>query len=195
MSQTDHFGLIAMGANVTSQLGRPSDVLCSALVCLARRTEISIRAVSRYYRTPCFPPGAGPDFANAALCVKTQLPAQELLAVLHEIEAQHHRERVARWAARTLDLDLIAVGQEVAPDRVVFQSWLDLPVGAQMEQAPEQLILPHPRLHERAFVLVPLNDIAPDWTHPHMRRNVADLFAALPEKDRQAVVPLPVSPV
>lgn len=146
--------------------------------------------MSRFFRTPCFPEGAGPDFVNAALVCRTSLAPTAFLALLHEVERSIGRTRNARWEARILDLDLLAMGDLVLPDRREYQRWSDLPLDALMQVSPPELILPHPRLHERAFVLVPLADIAPDWRHPVLGRTVAEMCAALPEADRAAITPI-----
>jgi 2-amino-4-hydroxy-6-hydroxymethyldihydropteridine diphosphokinase len=123
-------------------------------------------SVSRLYRTPCFPPGAGPDYVNAALRIETGRRPAEILAELHAIEMRHGRERVKRWGMRTLDIDLIAYGAAVLPDLATYSTWAALPPDLQQMRAPDQLVLPHPRLQDRSFVLVPLADVAPDWRHP-----------------------------
>lgn len=181
--------LVALGGNLPSGSGLPADTLRAALDMLADRA-VQPRAVSRFYRTPCFPAGAGPDYVNAAAILDFSGTPSELLAILHGVEAEFGRERVQRWGRRTLDLDLVAAGQAVLPNAQVFADWRDLPPDQQMRQTPDQLILPHPRLQDRAFVLVPLADIAPDWVHPVSNRTVRQMLEALPETARKEVVAL-----
>ena len=102
-----------------------------------------------------------------------------------------HSKR-ARTPARNLalDLDLIAHGSLILPDLAIYERWRDLPLARQVEQTPEQLILPHPRLQDRGFVLVPLCDIAPDWCHPVLQKTAAALRDALPKSEIDAVIPI-----
>jgi 2-amino-4-hydroxy-6-hydroxymethyldihydropteridine diphosphokinase len=128
---------VALGAN----LGEPIETLRSAAVALGRRPGIELAAGSPIYRTrPIGPPGQ-PDFANAVARVRTTLGADGLLDVLLAVEAEFGRVRDVRWGPRTLDLDLIWYEGE--------------------ERSDERLTLPHPRAHEREFVLRPLADLDP----------------------------------
>lgn len=148
--------------------------------------------VSRLYRTPCFPAGAGPDYVNAAAVVtwRNVIEPAALLAAIHRIEAEFGRERLQRWGMRTLDIDLIAVGDSVLPDPATWKMWKDLPPAGQARRAPDRLILPHPRLQDRAFVLVPLADVAPDWRHPVLGRTIREMRDALSPEALAEVVPL-----
>ena len=181
--------LIALGGNWPFRSLQSVDVLRSALDQLAAMGLGPVRA-SRFFATPCFPPGAGPDYVNAAAALQTDLPAAEVLQVLHGVEENFSRTRTRRWGGRTLDLDLIAIGDQVLPDRAQWQHWHDLPADRQVEEAPQTLILPHPRLQDRAFVLVPLMDVAPDWRHPVLGRTVAEMTADLPQSAVAEVRPL-----
>ncbi len=97
------------------------------------------------------------------------------------------RKRTVRWGARTVDLDLLAVGAEIRPDRATQDHWRNLAPADQAIKAPDQLILPHPRIQDRAFVLVPLADIAPDWVHPILGKTVLEMLNDLPEADKEDV--------
>lgn len=152
--------------------------------------DVVIRSVSRFYATPCFPAGAGPDYVNAAVALKTSLSPRSLLDRLHEVEAAFQRERIQRWGMRTLDADLLAFDQRILPDLALQTHWRNLPATEQIRASPDELILPHPRLQDRAFALVPMADVAPDWVHPVLQTSVQSLCAALPEDERAAVRPI-----
>lgn len=152
--------------------------------------DVVIRAVSRFFWTPCFPAGAGPDYVNAAIAVETPLSPKQLLERLHEVEAAFQRERIQRWGMRTLDADLLCYDRLILPSLARQTLWRDLPAAEQVRATPDELILPHPRLQDRAFVLVPMADIVPDWVHPVLQETVRSLCAALPKDDKAAVRPI-----
>ena len=155
--------------------------------------SVCVTSVSRVFRTPAWPPGSGPDFANAAAIVETTLPPEALLARLHAVEAELGRIRTVRWGARAIDLDLLAYGDRIAPDEATLRHWIDLQAEAQAREAPGVLLLPHPRLQDRGFVLVPLADVAPDWRHPLHGVTVREMLDRLGPDASEGIEVLPDS--
>jgi 2-amino-4-hydroxy-6-hydroxymethyldihydropteridine diphosphokinase len=155
--------LIGLGGN----LGDVRERLDAAIAALDAMPGVAVVARSRFYRTPPWGHTEQPDFVNAAIAVETTLPALELLDVLLATERAFGRVRDGeRWGPRTLDLDLLAYGDDVIDG--------------------DRLTVPHPRIAERAFVLLPLADIAIDAVLPGIGR-VGDLLAAI---DTNGCIPL-----
>lgn len=145
--------VIALGANI----GNPQEQMDLAVALLRESLEVS--AVSSYYRTAPVGGPEQPDYLNAVVLAESDLPAADLLALLHGIEKVLGRERNERWGPRTIDLDLIQYGGILS--------------------YAEELALPHPRAHERRFVLEPWSEIEPDallLTHG----KISELLAQLP---------------
>ena len=174
---------VALGSNLGAKGLNPAQTLRQALDVVALDIGEIIQT-SALYRTPCFPAGNGPDFANAVVQIETTLSAQDCLNRLHKIEAAFGRTRNVRWDARTLDLDLLDHNRQILPDLNGYKAWLDMSIEDQRRQSPEQLILPHPRLQDRGFVLVPWVDVAPDWRHPVLGETIAEMCAAIPSRER-----------
>ena len=184
--------LIALGSNLAGPFGAPQAAIRRAVGEIVRSlggggTSQAPARASSSWRSRAWPAGSGPDYVNAALAVPgVAMGAEEILAILHGIEARAGRVRGARWAPRTLDLDLLALGAAVAPDPETQRRWREAPDPAGLP-APGRAILPHPRLQDRAFVLAPLVEVAPGWRHPLTGRDPARMLAALPERDRLGV--------
>lgn len=151
---------VALGANMPSPAGPPAVTLRQALAAMPRH-RIEVGAVSPFYRSPAWPNPADPAYVNAVAEVRTRLTPGELLKALLAIEKAFGRVRKTRNEPRTLDLDLLDYGGLVSD--------------------VEQLMLPHPRMHERAFVLRPLADIAPTWRHPDTGEAIAVLLGNVGE--------------
>jgi 2-amino-4-hydroxy-6-hydroxymethyldihydropteridine diphosphokinase len=187
--QKDRQAIIAYGGNLASPAGTPQQTICRALASLSG-PDLRLTAISRLYRSPAFPAGSGPDYINGAALARTTLGAPALLERLHAVEAELGRVRTGRWHARAVDLDLIGMQDLIAPDPETVRHWIDLGPAEQRKVAPEQLILPHPRLQDRAFVLVPLAEIAPCWRHPLTGLSVTQMLDALPLDMRAGIVPI-----
>lgn len=152
--------LVALGANLIAPDGvLPLDTCRNAAAALDGLAGWRLRGLSRWWRTSPIPASDQPDYVNGVALLAGRAEPVALLSALHAVEDRFGRRRGAPNAARSLDLDLIDL------DGVV-------------RDAPDP-ILPHPRAHERAFVLAPLGEVAPGWVHPRLGARVEALLAAL----------------
>ncbi len=160
---------IGLGAN----LGEPRRQLEEALALLTAADEVQVLAVSTFYLNPPLGPENQPWYVNAVAAVRTRLAAEDLMRVLQRIETSLGRVRGERWGPRAIDLDLLLYDGEII-------------------STPE-LKVPHPEMHRRAFVLLPLAEIAPGAWHPALGKTAGQLLAELDPGERQALIPAPAA--
>ena len=157
--------LVAVGANLPGADGRTPYQSCLAAVEALRSLQgLMVTTVSRWYRSAPVPRSDQPDYVNGVVRLEA-LPGLDepdpatLMAALQQIEQEHGRKRSVANASRTLDLDIIAMGED----------------GCLIRTAPDP-VLPHPRTHLRLFVLLPLHDVAPAWAHPRCQLTAVGLI-------------------
>ncbi len=154
---------IGLGANLSHPIfGSPRSTLEHALTLLSAK-KIGIKAVSPWYKTTPIPLSDQPDYVNAVAEIETALNPAALLACLQEIELFLGRVRSTPNAARAVDLDILAYGNRISEPG---------------KDPPPHL--PHPRMESRAFVLLPLRDLAPTWVHPKLGKSINELIFAMP---------------
>lgn len=148
--------IIALGGNLLSQWGDPPETLKQAIVFLGEAGVEAIN-ISRFWQTePLGVPDQQRPYVNAVISVETALDPYDLLKLCLEVEHKMGRERPFPRASKVIDLDLIAYHDGVIEE--------------------DELTVPHPRMHKRAFVLAPLCDIAPNWVHPVLGYTAADML-------------------
>lgn len=155
-----HSILLGIGANLAPDgFAGPREGCLAALKSLSP-LKIEITGISRWFETAPVPVSDQPWFMNAVAMGRTTMSAAQTLAVLHQVEAQFGRQRRVRNEARVLDIDLLDF-DGISSDHV-------------------DLMIPHPRMHQRAFVLYPLRDLVPDWVHPSSGVGIDELISLLP---------------
>ncbi len=153
--------LIGVGANLPSPLYGPPRATCGAALTAMADAGLSIRRRSRWYRSAPVPASPQPWFVNGVVEVETALTPPRALAALLAIEARFGRRRQVHNEPRIVDLDLLDYDAVVSPPG-------------------DDIELPHPRMHERAFVLLPLAELIRHWRHPLTGAGIAELIKALP---------------
>lgn len=150
--------LLGIGANLPSPRHGPPRATCEAALAALECGQVAIVRRSRWFHAAPVPPSDQPWYVNGVAAAETALPPVDLLALLKGVERQFGRVHAVRDAPRVLDLDLIAYGDLVR--------W-------------EEPVLPHPRMSGRAFVLLPLAEVAPGWRHPVLGKTVEALIEDL----------------
>ncbi len=172
--------VVGLGSNLTGEMfDSPRAVLAAALDAMPA-CGIIVKKLSRFYQSAPVPKSDQPWFVNAVAAVETGLSAKALLQALHGIEAGLGRKRRVRWEARIIDLDIITYHDQVMPSRQQWQQQKN-------DVSQRDLIIPHPRLDQRLFVLRPLRDICSDWVHPVTGENVSTLIKAVENTAEQSL--------
>lgn len=162
--------LLGLGSNVAGAWGSPAETVVRAVVEL-ETSGLEVTARSSWYMSAPFGRTDQPVFVNGAIAVKTHLSASALLARCHQVERNAGRLRRSRWAPRVLDIDLLAYHNVMIRDRRGRR--------ARVQGLHIPLILPHPGIAERPFVLEPVCEIGPDWRHPLSHLTAADMLEKL----------------
>lgn len=155
---------IGLGGNLTCPTFGAPRATCGAALQILEQRGIRVTARSRWYESAPVPVSDQPWYVNGVVAVETVLDAADLVEAVLEVEAELGRRRTVPNAPRTIDLDVVAHGETVLESR-----------------ERHHVSVPHPRMHTRAFVLLPMREIAPDWRHPISGKSIDKLIAELPE--------------
>lgn len=161
--------LIGLGSNVEGPWGSPEETVREAIKRLDTSSTRIIKA-SRLLSSKPVGPIEQDDYINGAAILETALSPEALMALLHELELEADRRRTVRWGPRTLDIDLLDYNGIIRKGQ------------GDAEGHRKPLVLPHPAIADRAFVLAPVNEIAPDWRHPQTVKSAAEMLAELDER-------------
>ena len=166
---------IALGSNLETQNLSRLETINTALRCFSQ-FSINLIQVSSFWESRSYPDLSQPNFINAVSAVHSELNPYQILHKLKTIEKKMGRKNKTRWENRVLDLDIIGSGSIILPNKFVFNKWLKMPLQKQIKNQPDELILPHPRIQDRLFVLQPLSEVDPHWTHPVLNKTPLELI-------------------
>ena len=166
---------IALGSNLETKNMTRLEIINKALEYFSM-FNISLCRVSSFWESKSYPNKNQPNFINVVSEVQSELNPFQTLYSLKKIETLLGRKINSRWGNRVLDLDILAAGSLILPNLRIFNKWLKMPLKQQMQNQPNQLILPHPRIQDRLFVLKPLSEIDPDWMHPVLNKKPFELI-------------------
>ncbi len=172
--------LIALGSNLSGAWGSPLATLEHAVMELAKTPGTRVLRQSRYYETEGVGPGRPGVFVNSVISIEAHCGPDTLLCRLKGLERRAGPRSARRWGPRTLDLDILDYRRRI----------LGWPVKGRLNDTVirNTLVLPHPLLHERLFVLVPLMDAAPEWRHPVLHRTAGELWSRMRHERKGRVI-------
>lgn len=166
---------LGLGGNLNCETYGSPRRTCGAALELLEQRNVTISAHSRWYESAPVPVSDQPWFINGVVAAETEHSAEDLVRIVLDVEAELGRLRSVPNAARTIDIDVLSYHDEI--------------IEASNRSAASNVLIPHPRMHQRAFVLLPLVDIAPNWRHPVSKVSINDLIDALPENQTCAAIP------
>ncbi len=161
--ETTFRAYLGIGANLSiSGHDNPKSGCLAAIDQLVQKTGLVVLNISPWYRTEPVPVSDQPWFYNAVVAIETDLTPEQLITAIHAVEAEMGRVRVERNEARVIDIDIVDFDGRISA---------------------KNPLLPHPRMHQRAFVLYPLRDLNPDWVHPVTKQTLDILISELDDQN------------
>ena len=179
--------VVVLGSNLSSEFGNSAETLKKCVDEIRSDPSIELLLESNWYISSSILNKREPRYVNVGIRLSTNLKPKELLNFTADLEIKYGRKRQRRWEPRTCDIDILLCDQLILPSKLYFEKWLKLDFFQQKELSPDELILPHPRLQERAFFLKPLNDLQPDWTHPFLEMKAKEMLDSLPSNELENI--------
>jgi len=164
--------VLALGSNKSGKWGNPERTVQQAIRRIDALPSIRVISQSSLYRTAGMGPGRPDDFINAVIACISYLPPSALLRSLKQMERLAGNRSAMRWGPRSLDLDIIDYYGLV-------RGWMALSKKENYHACPGKLVLPHPLMHQRVFVLEPLTECQPKWLHPVFFRTATDILSGI----------------
>ena len=179
--------VVVLGSNLSSEFGNSAETLKKCAGEMRSSPAIESLLESNWYISSSFLDKREPRYVNVGIQFSTNLEPIELLNFTSGLENKYGRKRQRRWGPRTCDIDILLCDQLILPNKLNFKKWLNLNLSDQIRLVPNELILPHPRLQERAFFLKPLNDLQPDWIHPFLKMNAKEMLDSIPLNELESI--------
>ena len=180
--------VVVLGSNLPSEFGNSAETLKKCAGEMRSYPAICSLLESNWYISSSILDEREPRYVNVGIRFSANLEPKELLNFTSDLENKYGRKRQRRWGPRTCDIDILLCDQLILPDKLNFKKWLNLDLSDQIRIVPNELILPHPRLQERAFFLKPLNDLKPDWIHPFLKMNAKEMLDSLPSNELENII-------
>ena len=182
--------IVVLGSNLSSEFGNSAETLKKCVDEIRSNPSIVSLLESNWYISASFLNKGDPRYINVGIRFSTKLNPIKLLNFTSGLENKYGRKRRERWGPRTCDIDILLCDQQILPSKLYFNKWLNLNLSDQIKLVPNELILPHPRLQERTFFLMPLDDLQPDWIHPFLKVKAKEMLDSLPSHELENILDL-----